>query len=319
VVFDVSLGSAWQPHFGWNQSGEGLQYILRPEFRFAGMEYDSETGNYYDHARYYNPRLGRFMSPDPMSVSGFSNPDNPQSWNGYAYTLNNPETLVDPSGACVTSSVDGSVVGQSQGGMWEGPCSPPTTASDNSFGPGNPLWWAYVESHFSPAAFPPMVYRSGPLPLPPTQPQTPSHPLANCIANSGNEASLQGLLQGVSGGRLGNGWFASNFLGNPISDAIQAFYGGGSWGSVGGDAVSATAPMALKAVPDVSVSYTSTAVAASPSEFTVVTNEIGAYLPLGAIATGAADVLEGFGYFVQAPIDITATGFGAAVCGAAYY
>jgi hypothetical protein len=105
------------------------------------------------------------MSPDPMNVSGFSNPDNPQSWNGYSYTLNNPETLTDPTGLC--------------GGSGEYPNLPcpditsiTVTASDNSFGPGNLLWWAYVESHFSPAAFPPMVYRSGPLPLPPTQPQS---------------------------------------------------------------------------------------------------------------------------------------------------
>jgi RHS repeat-associated protein len=130
------------PFSSFPPSGKWLRVSCAPGYNFGGMGYDSETGNYYDHARCYNPRLGRFMSPDPMNVGGFSNPDNPQSWNGYAYTLNNPETLVDPSGACVTSSVDGSVVGQSQGGMWEGPCSPPTTASDNSFGPGNPLWWA---------------------------------------------------------------------------------------------------------------------------------------------------------------------------------
>jgi RHS repeat-associated protein len=193
-----------------------------PEFRFAGMEYDSETGNYYDHARYYNPRLGRFMSPDPMSVSGFSNPDNPQSWNGYAYTLNNPETLVDPSGACVTSSVDGSVVGQSQGGMWEGPCSPPA-ANDNSFGPGDPLWWAYVESHFSPAAFPPVVYRSGPLPLPPTQPQTPTQSLAYKLGTVKLEAAVfaQGTVRN----------FADEFKqGGCVSDFLNSLAGGAGSG-----------------------------------------------------------------------------------------
>ena len=31
-----------------------------------GYEFDSETRNYYAYARYYNPRLGRFMSPDPL-------------------------------------------------------------------------------------------------------------------------------------------------------------------------------------------------------------------------------------------------------------
>ncbi|MGO9466935.1 MAG: RHS repeat-associated core domain-containing protein, partial [Isosphaeraceae bacterium] len=34
-------------------------------FKFAGMEYDSTTGIYYDHARYYDAAIGRFMSQDP--------------------------------------------------------------------------------------------------------------------------------------------------------------------------------------------------------------------------------------------------------------
>ncbi len=34
-------------------------------FKFAGIEYDSTTGIYYDHARYYDAAIGRFMSQDP--------------------------------------------------------------------------------------------------------------------------------------------------------------------------------------------------------------------------------------------------------------
>ncbi len=66
-----------------------------PEYKFAGYEYDSETGNYYAYARYYNPRLGRFMSPDPVGGDIL----NPQSLNRYTYVINNPATLTDPSGA----------------------------------------------------------------------------------------------------------------------------------------------------------------------------------------------------------------------------
>ena len=36
------------------------------------------------------------MSPDPLLNSG--RPDNPQTWNRYAYTLNNPLRYVDPTG-----------------------------------------------------------------------------------------------------------------------------------------------------------------------------------------------------------------------------
>lgn len=44
--------------------------------------------------RYYGPRLGRFMSPDPLAGSV----GDPQSLNRYAYVLNDPVNMVDPLG-----------------------------------------------------------------------------------------------------------------------------------------------------------------------------------------------------------------------------
>ena len=38
-------------------------------FLFAGMEYDSGTGLYHDHARYYDSVTGRFVSPDPKGFT----------------------------------------------------------------------------------------------------------------------------------------------------------------------------------------------------------------------------------------------------------
>ena len=48
-------------------------------------------------ARYYSSSLGRFMSVDPHQNVG-KNLSNPQAWNRYTYTLNNPLKLVDPDG-----------------------------------------------------------------------------------------------------------------------------------------------------------------------------------------------------------------------------
>ncbi|MEM5795044.1 MAG: RHS repeat-associated core domain-containing protein, partial [Bacillota bacterium] len=51
-----------------------------------GQEYDSETGLYYYGARYYDPAIGRFISPDSIVQS----PGDPQSLNRYSYCRNNP-------------------------------------------------------------------------------------------------------------------------------------------------------------------------------------------------------------------------------------
>ncbi len=66
------------------------------EQKFTGQMRDQETGADYFNARYYGSALGRFTSPDPANAG--ADLANPQSWNAYAYALNNPLALVDPSG-----------------------------------------------------------------------------------------------------------------------------------------------------------------------------------------------------------------------------
>jgi RHS repeat-associated protein len=58
-------------------------------------EYDSVTGLYYLRARYYDPRLGRFLSVDPL----WADWTDPLALNRYAYVRNAPTRYVDPSGA----------------------------------------------------------------------------------------------------------------------------------------------------------------------------------------------------------------------------
>ena len=64
--------------------------------RFTGQMRDGETNLDYFNARYLSPNQGRFMSVDPANA-GASTGD-PQSWNAYSYTINNPLLYVDPSG-----------------------------------------------------------------------------------------------------------------------------------------------------------------------------------------------------------------------------
>lgn len=66
-------------------------------FKFTGKERDSESGLDYFGARYYASSMGRFMSADPKQISKQRMVD-PQQWNMYSYTRNNPLNAVDPDG-----------------------------------------------------------------------------------------------------------------------------------------------------------------------------------------------------------------------------
>jgi RHS repeat-associated protein len=65
--------------------------------KFTGKERDTESGNDYFGARYYSSTAGRFMSPDPIIMNDLRM-INPQRWNKYAYVINNPLMLTDPTG-----------------------------------------------------------------------------------------------------------------------------------------------------------------------------------------------------------------------------
>src|SRR4030095_16467846 len=56
--------------------------------KFTQKERDVESSLDYFGARYYGYSQGRFTSADPLLASGSSY--DPQSWNRYSYTTNNP-------------------------------------------------------------------------------------------------------------------------------------------------------------------------------------------------------------------------------------
>jgi RHS repeat-associated protein len=58
--------------------------------RYTGREFDSETGLYYNRARYYDPSSGRFLSEDPIRING--------GIDYYVYVLNDPVDNDDPDG-----------------------------------------------------------------------------------------------------------------------------------------------------------------------------------------------------------------------------
>ena len=78
----------------FGQAVDDLAAVNGLEFGFTGQRFDAATRIYDYRARWYDPRLGRFLSPDPVVPAH----DLPQSLNRYSYVLNNPLALVDPSG-----------------------------------------------------------------------------------------------------------------------------------------------------------------------------------------------------------------------------
>ena len=77
----------------------GAQHHQRefvPVLRRAGMVRPA-VGRLPDGQRYFIPRHGRWLSPDPIG-KGAASLDDPQTWNMYAYAGNNPTTNVDPDG-----------------------------------------------------------------------------------------------------------------------------------------------------------------------------------------------------------------------------
>lgn len=66
-------------------------------YKWNGKELDAETGLYNFGARYYSPGLGRFVTPDPKMISRQRMYD-PQQWNMYSYSRNNPTSMYDPDG-----------------------------------------------------------------------------------------------------------------------------------------------------------------------------------------------------------------------------
>ncbi|WKZ49069.1 MAG: RHS repeat-associated core domain-containing protein [Anaerolineales bacterium] len=70
--------------------------ILSTDFGYTGQRLlDAGMGGIMDYkARFYSPALGRFLQPDSI----IPDQSNPQSWNRFAYVLNNPIRYTDPTG-----------------------------------------------------------------------------------------------------------------------------------------------------------------------------------------------------------------------------
>ncbi len=134
VITDADGKSVWEALYKpFGSAGIHPESSVVNNFRFPGQYFDEETGFHYNYHRYYDPRTGRYLTPDPLNVSQIQilkqsstnrllrlSPDpfffnyiqrffnttllyhyaliTPQGLNLYPYVQNNPVNWMDPLG-----------------------------------------------------------------------------------------------------------------------------------------------------------------------------------------------------------------------------
>ncbi len=106
-------------HVCYDASGCILENTILPTFTnrlYTGSIYDADTGLYKIGARWYDPAIGVWLTPDSI-VPGLE----PMAWNRYAFNYQNPANYVDPSGHWAESAVDAVGFGMSLRDFWRKP------------------------------------------------------------------------------------------------------------------------------------------------------------------------------------------------------
>ncbi|WP_183153035.1 RHS repeat-associated core domain-containing protein, partial [Pseudomonas amygdali] len=84
----------WQAKYrAWGAVEKLVVNEVEQNLRFQGQYFDAETGLHYNTFRYYDPEIGRFITQDPIGLSGGTNL--------YFHTFS-PNNWIDPLGWCST-------------------------------------------------------------------------------------------------------------------------------------------------------------------------------------------------------------------------
>ncbi len=157
-------GGTPNPNVGGAFTAFGEKYAIYPggyNGYFAGMLGIADEGPiadaYQATARLYHQDEGRWVSPDPAGLSAVDL-SNPQSWNRYAYALNNPLSFMDPSGLCSQDSSGGYWDSNDAGTyLYDGSCNggggTPTVTSPGVTVTATPLPNDFYDSSVDPGQF----------------------------------------------------------------------------------------------------------------------------------------------------------------------
>jgi RHS repeat-associated protein len=87
--------------FSYEPYGARVDGSFTDQPGYTGHVGDSHSRLIYMQQRYYDPMIGRFLSPDPVTV----NRVNGSNFNRYGYANNNPYLYYDPDGRCFGSHI----------------------------------------------------------------------------------------------------------------------------------------------------------------------------------------------------------------------
>jgi len=87
ILTNESQNIVWKALYTPFGITEVLIETVENPFRFPGQYYDSETGLHYNWNRYYDPKTGRYLTPDPVGLEG--------GINLFPYVQNNPINYMD--------------------------------------------------------------------------------------------------------------------------------------------------------------------------------------------------------------------------------
>ncbi|MCR5514659.1 MAG: RHS repeat-associated core domain-containing protein [Bacilli bacterium] len=137
---------AWGNHKVYGPNGEenaSQSFIgnINP-FRYRGYYFDSDTGLYYLRARYYDPEIGQFISPDDVGYMDF---ESIGGLNLYAYCNYNPVMHSDPSGHLIPEIIVGLIIGAVVGaGVGFGAAAYFDYTNDGELFNGDIQWYDYL-------------------------------------------------------------------------------------------------------------------------------------------------------------------------------
>ncbi len=132
-----------------NQRIPGRKWGYNNKYLFANKQLDGESDLQYFEKRYYDPRIGRFTTEDPVfwEVGITKRPSqyftDPQQWNSYSYVRNNPINMTDPTGEMSWNNLNPFYIESAYSPSVEDINTPPVdiNASWNTFSSFIPIWW----------------------------------------------------------------------------------------------------------------------------------------------------------------------------------